>query len=52
MAVQVTTGVANDGQVELVEGNFKENDEVIVEQIATQKKSGGGMGGPPMGPRF
>jgi len=52
VAVQVTTGVANDGQVELVEGNLKENDEVIVEQIATQKKSGGGMGGPPMGPRF
>ncbi len=50
VAVPVKTGVANDGQVELVQGNLKENDEVIVEQISSQKKSGG-MGGP-MGPRF
>ncbi|GFE57562.1 efflux RND transporter periplasmic adaptor subunit [Geobacter sp. AOG1] len=48
--VQVTTGVSNDGQVELAGGDLKEGDEVIVEQITTQKKSGG-MGGP-MGPRF
>ncbi|HEY6873075.1 MAG TPA: efflux RND transporter periplasmic adaptor subunit [Geobacteraceae bacterium] len=53
VAVQVRTGVANDGQVEMVEGNLKENDEVIVEQVSSQKKSAGGMGGgPPMGPRF
>ena len=51
VAVQVKTGISNDGQVEVVEGTLKENDEVIVEQIASQKKSGG-MGGPPMGPRF
>ncbi len=50
VAVPVTTGVGNDGQVELVEGNLKENDEVIVEQVSPQKKSNG-MGGP-MGPRF
>jgi HlyD family secretion protein len=50
VAVPVTTGISNDGQVELVEGNLKENDEVIVQQVATQKKAGG-MGGP-MGPRF
>ncbi len=50
VAVPVKTGVANDGQVELAGGNLKENDEVIVEQISSQKKSGG-MGGP-MGPRF
>ena len=37
----VRTGISNDGQVELVEGNLKENDEVIVEQISSQKKSGG-----------
>jgi len=51
VAVPITTGISNDGQVEVVEGNLKENDEVIVEQLSPQKKSGG-MGGPPMGPRF
>jgi HlyD family secretion protein len=49
-AVPVKTGISNDGQVELVEGNLKENDEIIVEQVSTQKKSGGM--GTPMGPRF
>ncbi|KAF0221013.1 MAG: HlyD family secretion [Geobacteraceae bacterium] len=49
--VPLKTGISNDGQVELVEGNLKENDEVITEQVSTQKKSGG-MGGGPMGPRF
>ena len=51
VAVPIKTGVANDGQVELVEGNLRENDEVIVEQLSPQKKSGG-AGGMPMGPRF
>ena len=50
-AIPIKTGVSNDGQVELVEGNLKENDEVIVEQISPQKKSGG-TSGAPMGPRF
>ncbi len=50
LPVPVKTGISNDGQLELVEGNLKENDEVIVEQLSTQKKSGG-MGSP-MGPRF
>jgi HlyD family secretion protein len=50
VAVPVKTGISNDGQVELVEGNLKENDEVIVEQVSTQKKQSG-MGAP-MGPRF
>ncbi len=52
--VTVKSGISNDGSVELVQGDLKENDEVIVEQSsANQKKSGaGGMGGPPMGPRF
>ena len=50
-SVAVKTGISNDGSVELVEGNLKENDEVIVEQSSTQKKSGG-MGASPMGPRF
>ncbi|HLO25862.1 MAG TPA: efflux RND transporter periplasmic adaptor subunit [Geobacteraceae bacterium] len=48
--VPVTTGISNDGQVEIVAGNLKENDEVIVEQILPKKK--GSTGGSPMGPRF
>lgn len=50
VAVPIKSGISNDGQVELVEGSLKENDEVIVEQISAQKKSGGT--GAPMGPRF
>lgn len=49
VAVPIKTGITNDGQVELVEGTLKENDEVIVEQISSQKKSGGTGA---MGPRF
>ena len=51
VAMPIKTGISNDGQVELLEGNLKENDEVIVEQISSQKKSGG-TSGSPMGPRF
>jgi len=36
--VRVKTGLSNDGQVELEEGNLKEGDEVIVEQL-NQKKT-------------
>ena len=50
--VVVKTGVGNDGQVELLEGALKENDEVIVDQTLPGKQKSGGMGGPPMGPRF
>lgn len=50
LPVPVKTGISNDGQLELVEGTLKENDEVIVELLSTQKKSSG-MGSP-MGPRF
>jgi len=49
--VPVKTGIADDRFVELVSGNLKENDEVIVDQVVAGKKSGG-MGGGPMGPRF
>ncbi|MRR35010.1 efflux RND transporter periplasmic adaptor subunit [bacterium] len=49
--VPIKTGIGNDGQVELISGNLKENDEVIVEQVSQQQKKPGGMGGP-MGPRF
>jgi HlyD family secretion protein len=48
----VKTGISNDGFVELVEGNLKENDEVIVEQSTPSQKKSSGMGGSPMGPRF
>lgn len=47
--VKVTTGISNDGQVELTGGGLKENDAVIIEQ-SSQKKSDGMRG--PMGPRF
>jgi HlyD family secretion protein len=50
VAMPIKTGISNDGQVELVEGTLKENDEVIVEQLSSQKKWGGTGG--PMGPRF
>jgi HlyD family secretion protein len=49
--VRVRTGLSNDGQVELVEGNLKENDDVIVEQVSEAKKSGSNAK-PSMGPRF
>jgi HlyD family secretion protein len=49
--VSIKTGISNDGQVEVVAGNLKENDEVIVEQKSSQKKPAAAGGGP-MGPRF
>jgi HlyD family secretion protein len=54
VAVPIKTGIANNTSIELVEGPLKEGDEVIVEQQGgeTKKKSGAGMGGSPMGPRF
>ena len=51
-AVSVKTGISNDGFVEMVQGNLKENDEVIVEQSSPTQKKSTGMGGAPMGPRF
>ena len=50
--VAVKSGISNDGSVELVEGNLKENDDVIVEQSSQSQKKSGAMGGSPMGPRF
>ncbi len=50
VAVSIRTGLSNDGQVEVAEGDLRENDQVIVEQVSPQKKPAG-MGGP-MGPRF
>jgi HlyD family secretion protein len=48
--VRVTTGISNDGQVEVVEGDLKENDEVIVEQVQPKKKADTATA--PRGPRF
>jgi len=51
VAVSVKTGIANNSAIELTEGNLKEGDEVIVEQIGgdVKKKSSGGS---PMGRPF
>lgn len=48
--VPVKTGIAGDRFMELVEGNLKEHDEVVIEQSTPDKKQGGA--GMPMGPRF
>lgn len=50
--VPVKTGISNDGAVELVQGDLRENDEVIVEQSSPTQKKNSSMGGSPMGPRF
>jgi HlyD family secretion protein len=50
VAVAVKTGIANDRFVELVEGDLKEDDQVITEQVNTAKKPAGS--GMPPGPRF
>ncbi len=50
--VAVKSGISNDGFVELLQADLKENDEVIVEQSSPNQKKTGGMGGSPMGPRF
>jgi len=50
LGVPVATGISDGGFVELVSGELKENDEVIVEQVVPGKKSG--ALGSPMGPRF
>ena len=49
VAVTIKTGISNDGQMEVTGGDLKENDEVIVDQVSSQKKPAAGG---PMGPRF
>ena len=51
VALPVTTGLADASFIELLEGNIKEGDEVIVEQIDASKKKSGATS-PHMGPRF
>jgi len=46
--VSVTTGICDDTFAELSDGDLRENDEVIVEQLREEKKQGMG----PLGPRF
>jgi HlyD family secretion protein len=50
VAMPVTTGIADNSSIELIEGALSDGDEVIIEQIGgdTKKKAGGS----PMGPRF
>ncbi len=50
VAVEIKTGISSDRFVELLEGDLKENDEVITEQVNSAKKQGGT--GMPSGPRF
>lgn len=49
--VQVTTGIADNGSIELLEGSLKAGDGVVVEQQGGDSKKKG-PSGPPMGPRF
>ncbi|MBU5637107.1 efflux RND transporter periplasmic adaptor subunit [Geomonas sp. Red69] len=48
--VAITTGISDGSYVEVLTGNLKEGDDVVVEQLSQDKKKGG-MGSP-MGPRF
>lgn len=52
VAVPVKTGIANNSSIELVEGNLKEGDEVIIEQVGGETKKKSAAGASPMGPRF
>ncbi len=49
--VTIRTGLSDTGFTEIVEGDLKEGNEVIVEQIDKSKKKSG-SGSPHMGPRF
>ncbi|MFA7405958.1 MAG: efflux RND transporter periplasmic adaptor subunit [Pelobacteraceae bacterium] len=50
VAIAVKTGIANNSSIELVEGDLKEGDEVIIEQIGGDSKKK--AGGSPMGRPF
>lgn len=52
VAVPVKTGIANNDSIELVSGELREGDEIIIEQIGGDTKKKSGMSGSPMGPRF
>ena len=53
VAVAVTTGLGDASFIEVVEGNLKEGDQVIVEQLDKSKSKKNGAGSSPhMGPRF
>lgn len=52
IAVPITTGITDGSFVELVSGNVKEDDDVIVEQVMPGKQQGSGAPKSPMGPRF
>lgn len=49
--IQLKTGLSGDGYVEVLSGDLKENEEVIVEQLS-KKKDEGNTGAGPKGPIF
>ncbi|MDD2308389.1 MAG: efflux RND transporter periplasmic adaptor subunit [Desulfuromonadaceae bacterium] len=52
VATLVKTGIANNSSIELVEGDIKDGDEVIIEQIGGDTKKKAGASSSPMGHRF
>jgi len=52
VAAAVKTGIANNSSIELLEGDLKEGDDVIIEQSGGDTKKKAGAGASPMGPRF
>ena len=52
VAAAVKTGIANNSSIELLEGELKEGDDVIIEQSGGDTKKKAGAGASPMGPRF
>lgn len=53
VAISVKTGIANSVAIELVEGELKESDEIVVEQVGgNTKKKASSMSSSPMGPRM
>ncbi len=51
-AVPIKTGIASSSAIEVVEGELKEGDEVIIEQSGGDTKKKGGSSGGPMGRPF
>jgi HlyD family secretion protein len=49
-AVSVRTGIGNDRETEIISGELKEGDEVIVEQLGLKRRTETGQA--PFGPRF
>ncbi len=52
VAINVSTGIADNSSIELTGGTLKEGERVIIEQIGGNRKKTATPGGSPMGPRF